>query len=200
MGWDTEGESRVGNGVQDGGCAVSRGVEDGGIWGTRRGVLGHRVWGHRLKAGWERGCRTVGMASTVGRQQREMGHTGGAGHGRGGTGCPWGREGTRGGDKNPARHRLNSALFTSHSTPGEGERGGAQPLWARRGHTQPQGTHTTPPTPARATQHGPPCTQTAPPAPITHMSPTPCVPAATVTSWGSPAQHGEGFGGGLSWP
>lgn len=28
-----------------------------------------------------------------------------------------------------------------------------------------------------------------------HQSPT-CPPAATVTSWGSPAQHGEGFGGG----
>lgn len=86
----------------------------------------------------------------------------GAGYGRGGTGCPWGREGTRGGDKNPAWHRLNSALFTSHNTPGEGEWGG--------GHS-PSGPGGGTPSPKAPTQHPPPLPEPPSTAPRAHRPP-----------------------------
>lgn len=114
----------------------------------------------------------------------------GSGCGRRALGTLGDKEGTPGGDKNPAQHRLNSALFTSHNTPGQGEEemGRQSPSGPGGGHTQPQGTHTTPPTPEPPSRT-PPCTQTP-------QSPT-GAPAATVTLWGSPAQHGEGFLGGV---
>lgn len=94
----------------------------------------------------------------------------------------------RGQEPSTAQIKL-SFIHIPQDTRGQGMRG-AQPLWAGRGHTQPQGTHTTPPTPTRAIQQCPPM-----PTDPLPQSPT-CPPAATVTSWGSPAQHGEGFGGG----
>lgn len=63
MGWDTE------QGVKWGAewwVWGEWGAQDGGIWGTWRGVLGHTVWGHRVKAEWEMGGRMVGMGCTVG--------------------------------------------------------------------------------------------------------------------------------------
>lgn len=118
----------------------------------------------------------------------------GSGCGRRALGTLGDKEGTPGGDKNPAQHRLNSALFTSHNTPGQGEEemGRQSPSGPGGGHTQPQGTHTTPPTPEPPSRT-PPCTQTPS---ITHTSPSSHCHLVGVPS----SARGGFFGGGFICP
>lgn len=155
--------------VRRGGAHRAR---EGGKWGAGQGRyrVHHRVTARGMGCRADTGCK-VGLGGGIVRG-------GGGGAAWLGTGCPWGGEGVQGGQEpGPAQVELGFIHIPQHTQVRGGRTpGGAQPLWQRGGHPQPQGTAPAPritcppcksqPAASRSEQ-GPPtvCTQAPPSRP-----------------------------------
>lgn len=192
--------------VRRGGAHRAR---EGGKWGAGQGRyrVHHRVTARGMGCRADTGCK-VGLGGGIVRG-------GGGGAAWLGTGCPWGGEGVQGGQEpGPAQVELGFIHIPQHTQVRGGRTpGGAQPLWQRGGHPQPQGTAPAPritcppcksqPAASRSEQ-GPPtvCTQAPPsrprpPPPRHHRPQQPLPPRGcwAPRQGGLLAQHRQPGGG-----